>query len=107
MLQGFANAHFPWDETTQQFSVIMGLPVLHLLMSSLYNLLTPFTAAATSWRVDIFVKKVAIESTSSWLKSEPQSFPTLDPFTNAVAMHLEVGRNLLVVKLITISLMKP
>jgi hypothetical protein len=76
-------------------------------MSNLYNLLTPFTAAATSWRVDIFVKKVAIESTGSWLKSKPQSFPILDPFANAVAMCLEVDGNSLVVKLIIISLMKP
>jgi hypothetical protein len=93
MLQGFASAHFPWDETTQWFSVIKGLLVSHLSMSSLYNLLTPFT--------------VAVESTGSWLKSEPQSFPTLDPFANAVAMRLEVGGNSLVVKLINISLMKP
>jgi hypothetical protein len=107
MLQGFASAHFPWDETTQWFSVIKGLLVSHLSMSSLYNLLTPFTAGATSWRVDIFVKKVAVESTGSWLKSEPQSFPILDPFANAVAMRLEVGGNSLVVKLINISLMKP
>jgi hypothetical protein len=99
MLQGFASAHFPWDETTQRFSVIKGLHVSHLSMSSLYNLLTPFTAAATSLRrVEIFVKKVAVESTGSWLKSEPQSFPTLEAFANAVAMRLEVGGNSLVVK---------
>jgi hypothetical protein len=107
MLQGFASAHFPWDETTQRFSVIKGLPVSHLSIFSLYNLLMPFTTAVISWRVDIFVKKVAVESTGSWLKSEPQSFPILDPFANAVAMRLEVGGNSLVVKLITISLMKP
>ncbi|KAG0618391.1 hypothetical protein M758_4G060000 [Ceratodon purpureus] len=90
MLQGFASAHFPWDETTQRFSVVKGLHVSHLSMSSLYNLLTPFTAAATSLRrVEDFVKKVAAESTGSWLKSEPQSFPTLEAFANAVAMRLE------------------
>lgn len=89
MLQGFASAHFPWDETTQRFSVVKGLHVSHLSMSSLYNLLTPFTAAATSLRrVEIFVKKVAAESTGSWLKSEPQSFPTLEAFANAVDMRL-------------------
>lgn len=94
MLQGFASAHFPWDETNQRFSVVKGLHVSHLSMSSLYNLLMPFTVAATSLRrVEIFVKKVAAESTGSWLQSEPQTLPTLEAFANVVAMRLEVSGN--------------
>jgi len=94
MLQGFASAHLPWDEVNQQFSVVKGLHVSYLSMSSLYNLLTPFTVAATSLRrVEIFVKKVAAESTGSWLKSESQTLPTLEAFANAVAMRLEVSGN--------------
>jgi hypothetical protein len=94
MLQGFASTYFPWNETTQQFSVESGLHVSHLSMSSLYNLLVPFVAAATNLqKVEIFVKKVAAETTGSWLKCRPQGLPTLEAFANAVAMRLQVGND--------------
>lgn len=93
MLQGFASLHFPWDEVNQRFSIEQGLHVSHLSISSLFNLLTPFTAAATCLRrVEIFVKKVAAESTGSWLKSRSHTLPTLEAFANAVAMRLECLR---------------
>lgn len=91
MLQGFASSHFLWDTTNQHFYVKNGVHVSHLSMSSLYNLLAPFTAAATSLRrVEIFVKKVADETACSWLKFRPQALPTLEAFANAVSMRLEV-----------------
>uniref|UniRef100_A0A7I4ANN1 Gamma-tubulin complex component n=1 Tax=Physcomitrium patens TaxID=3218 RepID=A0A7I4ANN1_PHYPA len=43
-------------------------------------------------RVEIFVKKVAAESTGSWLKSRSHTLPTLEAFANAVAMRLECLR---------------
>lgn len=99
MLQGFPSAHFPWDEKDQSFSVVKGLHVSHLSMSSLFNLLRPFTVAATCLRrVEIFVKKVAAESTGSWLKSDAQTLPTLEAFANAVAMRLEVSRSPVTIK---------
>jgi hypothetical protein len=92
MLQGFASEHFLWDTVEQRFSIKNGTHVSHLSMSSLYNLLASFMDAATNLRrVEIFVKRVAYESTGSWLKFRPRALPTLEAFANAVAMRLAVG----------------